>query len=110
MAKEAGFSDKDALRVGVIAGQIETADKPTIGAMSAELRDIYQRNYARMSAAGQIPTGKGKGKDDGPEPTAADKKVLDKLNEMMNTPGFIQDDVGRVGRLIAHLKGALDSR
>ena len=78
--------------------------------MSAELRDIFQRNYARMKAAGQIPTGKGKGNGngDGPEPTAGDKEVLDKLNEMMNTPGFIQDDVARVGRLIKHLKGALD--
>ena len=74
--------------------------------MNAELTDIYQRNYFRMKATGQIRTGKGK--NDGPEPTAADRKVLDKLNEMMNTPGFLADDVATVGRLVKQLGGALD--
>ena len=59
-----------------------------------------------MKTAGQIPTGKGK--NEGPEPTAADKKVLAKLTDMMNTPGFYPDDVGTVNRLVKHLGGALD--
>ena len=59
-----------------------------------------------MKTAGQIPTGKGK--NEGPEPTAADKKVLAKLTDMMNTPGFNPDDVGTVSRLVKHLGGALD--
>ena len=87
---------------------MKAAHKPTLRGISAELREIYKRNYANVKAARQIPTNNVKastGNNDGP--SAMDAEVLGHLEDMMNTPGFIQYDVARVGRLIKTLKGAM---
>jgi hypothetical protein len=115
VSKMEGFDKADAARIRELAAQMEGADAKTLRRIQQELLVIYRRNYRLVKAANaqaaeveastasssRVKAGKAKA-------TPEDERVVGMLENMVNTPGFIPDDVARVARYLRTLAGSLD--
>ena len=94
---------------------MEGADAKTLRKIQQELLAIYKRNYNLVKAAGaqaaeveastasssRVKAGKAKA-------TPEDELVVGMLENMVNSPGILPDDVARVARYLRTLSGSLD--
>ena len=110
-----GFDKADAARIRELAARMEGAEAKTLKKIQQELLIVHKRNYRLVKEAGaeaaeveastasssRVKAGKAKA-------TSEDDRVVGMLEEMVNSPGFISDDVARVARYLKTLAGSLD--
>jgi hypothetical protein len=115
VSKMEGFDKADAARIRELAAQMEGADAKTLRRIQQELLVIYRRNYRLVKAANaetaeveastasssRVKAGKAKA-------TPEDERVVGMLENMINSPGFIQEDVAKMARLVKKLRGDVD--